>query len=62
MRKVNLQVIRPWITNKVIELVGFEDEVVVEYAMGLLEDESKPVSCNAVLLTDALETWGIVDS
>ena len=43
MRKVNLQVIRPWITKKVIELVGFEDEVVVEYAMGLLEDESKPV-------------------
>ncbi|KAF8586646.1 PWI domain-containing protein [Ramaria rubella] len=42
MRKVNLQVIRPWITNKVIELVGFEDEVVVEYAMGLLEDESMP--------------------
>jgi hypothetical protein len=43
MRKVNLQVIRPWITQKVIELVGFEDEVVVEYAMGLLEDESQPV-------------------
>lgn len=43
MRKVNLQVMRPWITKKVVELVGFEDEVVVEYAMGLLEDQSKPV-------------------
>jgi serine/arginine repetitive matrix protein 1 len=43
MRKVNLTVIRPWIVNKVIELVGFEDEVVVEYAMGLLEDDSQPV-------------------
>lgn len=43
MRKVNLTVIRPWVTKKVIELVGFEDEVVVEYAMGLLEDESSPV-------------------
>ncbi len=43
MRKVNLQVIRPWIVNKVIELVGFEDEVVVEYAMGLLEDNQEPV-------------------
>ncbi|CAE6481432.1 unnamed protein product [Rhizoctonia solani] len=42
MRKVNLQVMRPWITKKVVELVGFEDEVVVEYAMGLLEDQSKP--------------------
>lgn len=45
MRKVNLTVIRPWIVNKVVELVGFEDEVVVEYAMGLLEDDSQPVCC-----------------
>lgn len=44
MRKVNLTVIRPWVTKKVVELVGFEDEVVIEYAMGLLEDESTPVS------------------
>lgn len=43
MRKVNLQVMRPWIVKKIVELVGFEDEVVVEYAMGLLEDSSKPV-------------------
>ncbi|KAH7913108.1 PWI domain-containing protein, partial [Hygrophoropsis aurantiaca] len=42
MRKVNIQVIRPWIAKKVTELVGFEDEVVVEYAMGLLEDPSQP--------------------
>ena len=32
MRKVNLTVIRPWIVKKVVELVGFEDEVVVETA------------------------------
>ena len=43
MRKVNLSVIRPWIAKKIIELIGFEDEVVVEYAMGLLEDEQQPV-------------------
>jgi serine/arginine repetitive matrix protein 1 len=43
MRKVNLSVIRPWIAKKVVELVGTEDEVVVEYAMGLLEDASQPV-------------------
>ncbi|EED77207.1 predicted protein, partial [Postia placenta Mad-698-R] len=42
MRKVNLTVIRPWVVKKIIELVGFEDEVVVEYAMGLLEDDSQP--------------------
>lgn len=44
MRKVNLPVIRPWIAKKIVELIGFEDEVVVEYAMGLLEDEQQPVS------------------
>ena len=38
MKKVNLEVIKPWIAKKVTELVGFEDEVVIEYAMGLLED------------------------
>jgi len=37
MRKVNLSVIRPWVVKKIVELVGFEDEVVVEYAMGLRE-------------------------
>lgn len=44
MRKVNLSVIRPWIAKKIVELIGIEDEVVVEYAMGLLEDEQRPVT------------------
>ncbi len=48
MRKVNLTVLRPWIAKKIVELVGFEDEVVVEYAMGLLEDSSEPV-CRELL-------------
>jgi len=43
MRKVNVTIIRPWVAKKIVELVGIEDEVVVEYAMGLLEDESQPV-------------------
>lgn len=38
-----MNVIRPWAAKKIVELVGFEDEVVIEYAMGLLEDESNPV-------------------
>ena len=43
MRKVNLQVIRPWVFKKITELNGIEDELVGEYCMGLLEDESQPV-------------------
>ena len=43
MRKVNLDVIRPWVTKKVIELIGFEDEFLAEYAVSLLEDDTQPV-------------------
>jgi len=43
VRKVNLNVIRPWIAKKITEFIGDEDEVVVEYAMGLLEDEQQTV-------------------
>jgi len=50
MHKINLAVIRPWIAKKIVELVGFEDELVVEYAMGLLEDESQPVRFLCFLL------------
>lgn len=64
MRKVNLEVIRPWVVKKVIELVGFEDEVVVEYAMGLLEDNQEPVrfvplypcACEAVYLRGCVDS------
>jgi hypothetical protein len=58
MRKVNLTVIRPWIAKKVVELVGFEDEVVVEYAMGLLEDEQQPVREPLLLAAGSLLTTG----
>lgn len=48
LRKVSLQVIKPWIENKVQELLGFEDDVVTEYVMGQLEsDEMQPVSATA---------------
>ena len=38
MRKVNMTVLRPWIVSKIVELLGFEDELLVEYTLGLLED------------------------
>jgi serine/arginine repetitive matrix protein 1 len=54
MRKVNLQVIRPWVAKTVVELVGFEDEVVIEYAMGLLEDQSQPVNYSLLISPSTL--------
>lgn len=43
MRKVELSVMKPWIAKKVNELLGFEDEVVIEYVCGLLEDAANPI-------------------
>jgi hypothetical protein len=41
MKKVNFDVINPWISNKITELLGFEDEVVSDYASSLLAEELK---------------------
>ncbi|KAJ9172395.1 hypothetical protein P3X46_015638 [Hevea brasiliensis] len=37
MRKVKMDVIRPWIANRVTELLGFEDEVLINFIYGLLD-------------------------
>jgi len=39
MEKVNLDVIKPWITKKLIEILGFEDDVVMQYVLNMLESE-----------------------
>lgn len=43
MKKVALPVIRPWVVKQVETILGFDDEVVVEYVTQQLEDASKPV-------------------
>ena len=37
MSKVNLDVIKPWITERITEILKFEDDVVIEYCFNLLE-------------------------
>lgn len=39
MTKVNLEVIKPWITQRVTEILGFEDDVVVEFVFNQLEEK-----------------------
>ncbi len=39
MKKVNLEIIKPWITKKITDLLGFEDEVLIGYVFGLLEEK-----------------------
>ncbi len=38
MEKVNLDVIKPWITTRITELLGFEDDVVIDFIFNLLEN------------------------
>ena len=42
MSKVNLDVLRPWISKKVEQYVGFEDDIVVNMAMAELEKSDVP--------------------
>lgn len=39
MHKVNLEVIKPWITKKVTELLSLEDDVLINYVFSLLEEK-----------------------
>ncbi|EPY49732.1 splicing coactivator SRRM1 [Schizosaccharomyces cryophilus OY26] len=38
MKKVNIEVLKPWIANRLIELIGFEDEVVIDFVYSMLEE------------------------
>lgn len=44
MRKVELTVMKPWIAKRTTELLGMEDEVLIEYITAQLEDAENPVS------------------
>ncbi|OLL22198.1 PWI domain-containing protein [Neolecta irregularis DAH-3] len=55
MSKVNLSVMKPWITRKVIEYLGFEDDVIIDFAIGMLEEESVDPKRLQINLTGFLE-------
>uniref|UniRef100_A0A3B5LXS2 Serine/arginine repetitive matrix 1 n=1 Tax=Xiphophorus couchianus TaxID=32473 RepID=A0A3B5LXS2_9TELE len=44
MTKVNLEVIKPWITQRVTEILGFEDDVVIEFIFNQLEEKVNYIS------------------
>lgn len=48
MSKVSLPVLRPWIEVRVEQMMGFEDDVLVEFVMGLLEQEQVRKDADAV--------------
>ena len=42
MSKVNLDTIKPWITTRVNQLLGIDDDVIVEFVFNLLENTQHP--------------------
>lgn len=42
MSKVKLEVLRPWISSKITQLLNLEDDVVEEYVVNQLEEEKYP--------------------
>ena len=37
MTKINLGTVKPWITKRVIDILGFEDDVVIEFIFNQLD-------------------------
>ncbi|KAJ7610258.1 hypothetical protein DFH06DRAFT_1485605 [Mycena polygramma] len=54
MRKVNMNVIKPWIAKKIVEFVGFEDDILIGYAMELLDEPAPDPKKMQLLLTSFL--------
>lgn len=42
MSKVNLSVIRPWVATRVEQMMGFEDDILAELILSLLESDNNP--------------------
>ncbi|XP_072036561.1 serine/arginine repetitive matrix protein 1-like [Amphiura filiformis] len=42
MSRVNLDTLRPWITTKVTEMLGVEDDVLIEFICNQLDEEENP--------------------
>lgn len=38
MSKVNLDTIKPWVNEKITQILGFEDDVVIEFIFNQLEE------------------------
>ena len=39
MSKVSLDTIKPWISNRITQILGIEDDVVVEFIFNMLEND-----------------------
>lgn len=57
MTKVNLEVVKPWITQRVTEILGFEDDVVIEFVFNQLEEKVDGHSALPVVFSHMLQLY-----
>ena len=50
MSKVKIDVLKPWITKRVYEMLKMEDDVVVEFIFNQLEDEKVCIFINCHII------------
>ncbi|KAJ3155449.1 Serine/arginine repetitive matrix protein 1 [Geranomyces variabilis] len=71
VKKVNMTVIRPWVTARVVEMVGFEDDVLIEFVFNLLEADKVDPRAMQIEISGFLEgnapsfmkdLWGLLVS
>lgn len=55
MAKVNMDVMKPWIARRVTEILGVEDEVLINFIYGLLEDPKVSGKAVQIHLTGFME-------
>ncbi|KAF8424655.1 PWI domain-containing protein [Tirmania nivea] len=55
MQKVNLEVMKQWISTRIVEILGTEDDVVIDYTFGLLEERMPDPKYIQYQLTGFLE-------
>ncbi|KAJ3181704.1 Serine/arginine repetitive matrix protein 1 [Geranomyces variabilis] len=71
VKKVNMTVIRPWVTARIVEMVGFEDDVLIEFVFNLLEADKVDPRTMQIEISGFLEgnaptfmkdLWGLLAS
>ncbi|PVV02451.1 hypothetical protein BB560_003092 [Smittium megazygosporum] len=56
IKKVNMTVMKPWVAKKVFETLGFDDDVVVEFVLSMLEEDKIDPKQMQINLTGFLES------
>ena len=60
MSRVNLEVMKPWISNRISELLGMEDDVLNEFVFNQLEANNVSFSLTLLFRTKSIVLYCII--